>query len=104
MFHNVSLGILTVNGSLRVALSVGCSGIPGDVQYEGKGLSNVTYTVTQAGPVRIAASLVGEAATRTFDAICKPGPLALSKCTVLDHKSSITVGDSALLVIKQSDR
>ncbi|CAL8470626.1 g10168 [Coccomyxa elongata] len=87
-----------------VEVFAGDQRVSGDVQYEGKGLSSVTYTVTQAGPVRIAASLVGEAATRTFEAFCKPGPLALSKCSVLDHKSSITVGESALLVIRQSDR
>jgi hypothetical protein len=64
----------------------------------------VTYTVTQAGPVRIAAFLVGEAAARVFETVCKPGSLALSKCTVLEHSPSTAVGEKAALLIKQADR
>ncbi len=76
----------------------------GDVQFEGDGLSTVTYTITQAGPVRIAASLVGEAAMRAFETVCRPGPLALSKCTILEHSASVAVGEKARLLIKQADR
>lgn len=64
----------------------------------------MTYTVTQAGPVRVAASLVGEAVTRVFDAICKPGSLSLSKSTVLEHRESLTAGEAGMLVIRQADR
>ena len=70
----------------------------------GKGLAEVAYTLTTAGPFRIAARLPGSPEARTFHGACLPGPLSLARCTLLEHAAAETAGSTGTVLLQQADR
>ena len=76
----------------------------GAVSDKGDGRFEVTYTVTAAGPVSIAASLPGQPASRLFEAQCEAAGAALDRCTVAAVAEALVAGDTGALVFWQADR
>ena len=90
--------------SLAGSLSVLARALAGAVKEKGRGLLEVAYTLQTAGPFSLAVSLAGAGAPRSLCGVCRPAPLALAQCTVLEHAPALAAGQEGILLIKQADR
>jgi len=74
------------------------------VTNKGDGRFAVTYTVTKAGPVVVAARLAATPGVRTFAAACEAGPASLPHCTAATMAEAVVVGQPGTLTFWQADR
>jgi len=74
------------------------------VTNKGDGRFAVTYTVTKAGSVIIAARLADAPGVRMFGAACEAGPASLPHCTAAAVAEAVVVGQPGTLAFWQADR